>query len=545
MRPSPIPAAAFDDVECVRQTLAGDRAAFGRIVAQYQSLVCSVAYNATGDLRRSEELAQETFIVAWRKLRDLREAAKLRSWLCGIVRHQAGMALRRQGREPTHGAEPLQRADAIPEPGPSPLEAAVTGEEAAILWRALERIPGLYREPLILFYRESESTERVAEILDLSPETARQRLSRGRKLLHEEIAAFVAGALRRTVPGAPFTAGVLSALPALGASAGLAAFAASAKAGGVDKTATTLSGGAALFGPIISLVGPYLSYRLTLAAAESEEERRFVNRFFRRIVIFIFASWAILVPVTVIGGEAMVRRHPWVLFALMNLTLLAMLALMQRTRALFEQRQPGFRAARAARVGTGSAPGPRRVLAFRSRASFLGLPLVNIRLTQDLAESQEPVRGWIAVGGTAVGGLFACGGMAVAPISVGGLAVGGLALGGCALGLVSGGGFAAGIWAFGGMAEGWQAAGGMAFGWRAAMAGLGWAHDFAVGGMVHARHTNDAAAVAFVQHQLFYRDPKFARTLLLWGPLVIWLPLFLVMAWAQRGSGRASSPKRS
>ena len=76
------------------------------------------------------------------------------------------------------------------------LAQAISQEEEAILWRSLERIPETYREPLILFYREHESVERVAQVLELSEEAVRQRLSRGRKMLHEEVAAFVEGALR-------------------------------------------------------------------------------------------------------------------------------------------------------------------------------------------------------------------------------------------------------------------------------------------------------------------------------------------------------------
>src|SRR5436305_14902391 len=75
------------------------------IIARYQSLVCSLAYSATGSLGESEHLAQETFITAWKHLRHLREAAKLRAWHCGIARNRIRNFLRREGREPLHKAE--------------------------------------------------------------------------------------------------------------------------------------------------------------------------------------------------------------------------------------------------------------------------------------------------------------------------------------------------------------------------------------------------------------------------------------------------------
>ncbi len=59
-------ATAFNDAELVADTLAGDCEAFGQIVGRYQSLICSLAYSATGSLGQSEDLARETFIIAWK-----------------------------------------------------------------------------------------------------------------------------------------------------------------------------------------------------------------------------------------------------------------------------------------------------------------------------------------------------------------------------------------------------------------------------------------------------------------------------------------------
>ena len=88
------------DSELVTQSLAGDRDAFGGIVARYQSLLCSLAYSATGSLSQSEDLAQETFVTAWKQLADLREPEKLRSWLCRISRNITYDALRERDGNP-------------------------------------------------------------------------------------------------------------------------------------------------------------------------------------------------------------------------------------------------------------------------------------------------------------------------------------------------------------------------------------------------------------------------------------------------------------
>src|SRR5580765_8857447 len=98
------PVTANGDAELVNASLAGNREAFGQIVSRYQSLICSLAYSATGSLSQSEELAQDTFVTAWKQLRDLREPQKLRAWLCGIARNLINNTLRKQGREPSHRA---------------------------------------------------------------------------------------------------------------------------------------------------------------------------------------------------------------------------------------------------------------------------------------------------------------------------------------------------------------------------------------------------------------------------------------------------------
>jgi hypothetical protein len=134
---NPISTAPRGDAELVWERLANDREAFGQIVACYQSLVCSLAYSATGNLSRSGDLAQETFVTAWQQLSGLREPARLRAWLCGIARNLISNAQRRAGREPVQLAEPLALA-----------HAAAAREYGLDLPRRRRRIPpGVFRRP--------------------------------------------------------------------------------------------------------------------------------------------------------------------------------------------------------------------------------------------------------------------------------------------------------------------------------------------------------------------------------------------------------------
>jgi DNA-directed RNA polymerase specialized sigma24 family protein len=115
-----------DDAALVAATLGGDGEAFGRIVARYQALICSLAYSATGSLSQGQDIAQETFVAAWRQLRDLREPAKLRAWLCQIARNRICDTLRERERDPVSIAEPLEQALDFSAPQSSSQDQAIT-----------------------------------------------------------------------------------------------------------------------------------------------------------------------------------------------------------------------------------------------------------------------------------------------------------------------------------------------------------------------------------------------------------------------------------
>ena len=305
-----------NDAELVGASLSGNRDAFGQIISRYQSLVCSLAFSATGSLSQSEDLAQETFVAAWKQLAHLREREKLRAWLCGIARNVINNSLRKNGREPSHRAESLEQISESHSPEPMPAEQAISNEELAILWRSLEKIPEIYREPLILYYREHQSIEVVAQSLDLREDTARQRLSRGRKLLHEQVLTFVEGSLARTNPGQAFTLGVLAALPVvITTSAKAATLCAAAAKGGAAVTGGTLSTFLGLLiGPVTGLLGGYFGVRMSLNNTRTPRERSFMLRYVWVICSAVVIFTASLLLFIFVGARHW-KQHPGLLIA--------------------------------------------------------------------------------------------------------------------------------------------------------------------------------------------------------------------------------------
>lgn len=296
------------DAELVRLCLSHDRNAFATVISRYQSLICAIAYNVCGDVGRSEDLAQETFITAWKNLRELREPAKLKSWLCGIARNLAQNALRRESRTPLALSGPLQ--DETPGDAANPHEQAVSKEEEALVWRALETIPPTYREPLILFYREGQSTQAVAEALDLSEVAVSQRLSRGRVMLKESVAQTVESALRRSAPGSAFGMAVLAALP-LGSTTGKAATlgALVTKGSAVAKTGAALGAAASWLGLFGS---SYLNTRASIEDTKSPRERKLMIRFFWLRMAFVAVACVVTFSAQMLAQAYPVLTTPWI-----------------------------------------------------------------------------------------------------------------------------------------------------------------------------------------------------------------------------------------
>ena len=196
------------DAELLEASKRGEHAAFGALVERYQSVVSAVSYSRTRDQALSEDVAQETFLAAWRQLDQLREAGRLKSWLCGIARNLARKARRRTSRETTtEVVEGIAREN--------PFEDVCEAQAERVVGEALARIPENYRDVLVLYYREHRSIKDVARLLDLSEAAALQRLARGRQYLAEGVTGLVERSLRGQRVRKNLAATVVAALPAI------------------------------------------------------------------------------------------------------------------------------------------------------------------------------------------------------------------------------------------------------------------------------------------------------------------------------------------
>lgn len=498
------------DSELIQLHLAGDATAFRRIVERYQGMVCALAYSACGDVARSEDLAQEVFVAAWKQLPQLREPDKLRGWLGGITRNLCHNAFRRSQRTPT--AEAVELSSETPADMANPRDHAIGEDEAALMWKALAGLPENYREPMVLFYRERHSVAAVAAALDISEDTAKQRLARGRTLLTERMSKLVEETLTRTAPTPAFALNVLLVLPVtaplVAESVLIAGKGATAKSG-ASAAAIAAKGGilinalaaVAALPALLNGLTDYLRFRAHLAVATSEN----------RAGIIRSHVTPLLINAALLGAMALVFWVPlpagWTTACLVALAVAVVVA------AVFQHREQQH-TTRAEMMAEAPA------FEYRSPGVWLGLPWVHVVVGGPWR--QRKAAGWIALSdGVAVGGFLASAPLAVAPLGLGGVAVGLFALGGLACGAGAVGVVAAGYWA----------AGGMAIAAQAAQGGLALSTDFATGFGAMATHANDAVAREFIQSHLFFRGTDTMWRVAVWMAFFGWLPPLLLIGW--------------
>lgn len=161
-----------DEGLCARAA-AGDGAAFRRLVELHQSALRGFLLRlARGDRALADDLAQETFLEAWRKIRQYRGAGAFRSWLTRIAFTRYLMEARRRKLEPLDETADTRQPEGGLDPG-----------VRFDLERAMARLPAAERAALTLCYAQEYSNEEAAEILGMPLGTLKSNVLRGRKRL--------------------------------------------------------------------------------------------------------------------------------------------------------------------------------------------------------------------------------------------------------------------------------------------------------------------------------------------------------------------------
>jgi RNA polymerase sigma factor CnrH len=179
-----------DDDLAVRAQ-AGDAQAFDALVRREKAGLYTFVRRYVGDPDQAYDILQDTFVSAWRALRRYDPARPVGVWLRRIALNKCRDFSRRAR------VRRLALAAFALEPKRGALEPAATLEDSderlARLDRAISRLPGLYRDPLLLTTAGGLSHEAAAEVLGVSPKAVEMRLYRARRSLAEILGAETEG----------------------------------------------------------------------------------------------------------------------------------------------------------------------------------------------------------------------------------------------------------------------------------------------------------------------------------------------------------------
>lgn len=198
------------DAELVAEALRGAQEAFREIVVRFERPVYSLIARMVQDPGAAEDLAQEVFIKAFRRLETYDPSRKFSSWLFKIAHNTTIDHLRRHAPETV----PLERSgdrdeehrgglaavladDSLEDPS----AAAERKDMARSLERAIARLRPDYREVVVLFYVEGASYQEICEATGLPLGTVKTNLHRARKELAEAMAALGWGGETRSAQG--------------------------------------------------------------------------------------------------------------------------------------------------------------------------------------------------------------------------------------------------------------------------------------------------------------------------------------------------------
>lgn len=176
-----VESAATDDATLVAQAASGSEHAFRTLYRAYVRPVYWLAHALVGNASDAEDVTQETFLVAWRKLRGLELAGdSLLPWLVTVCRFQAANRIRTQQRDRRH------TTDAADESIPSAVnveQQVIDSEFADRILREVEGLSALDRDIFRLCATEGYAYQAAAEQLGVAHGVVRNRLSRIRTRL--------------------------------------------------------------------------------------------------------------------------------------------------------------------------------------------------------------------------------------------------------------------------------------------------------------------------------------------------------------------------
>ena len=176
--------------DLVTRTCQGDSEAFRLIFERYSRPVISFIFDMVNDRALAEELAQETFVRAYRAMRTMRAETKLSTWLFGIARNVARESLRARARTSNHVDLSDKSVVDLSDNTPAPVEGLLNKELNAIIRRSLEALDEDKRLVFTLKVFHQCSYEEIAGITGFSLAKLKTDLHRARAEMRKRISPY-------------------------------------------------------------------------------------------------------------------------------------------------------------------------------------------------------------------------------------------------------------------------------------------------------------------------------------------------------------------
>lgn len=170
----------------VEKAKTGDREAYGELVVRFQNSVYAMALGRVRDPLEAQELAQDVFVHAMRKLPQLRDPRCFAGWLRRITARMAINRLTRRG--PLFGADP-EALEGVAARGRDPGAALEVGEAVGQLKEGLAELKPLDRQTLEAFYIRGRSLKQMAREFEVPTGTVKRRLHVARQRLKDALEA--------------------------------------------------------------------------------------------------------------------------------------------------------------------------------------------------------------------------------------------------------------------------------------------------------------------------------------------------------------------
>lgn len=178
------------DQSLIRETLAGNTQAFGKLVLAYQDFIFTVAMRVVKVREEAEEVTQDTFIKAYESLGTYRGDSKFSSWLYSIAYRKALDRVRKQKRN-----KELELIEEITERQLDEVENALgfleAQERRQMINNCILKLPEQDAALITFYYFEEMSVKEIAKITELSEDNIKIKLFRSRKKLFNMLQAYI------------------------------------------------------------------------------------------------------------------------------------------------------------------------------------------------------------------------------------------------------------------------------------------------------------------------------------------------------------------